>query len=282
MQFRYRKLYADLVTPDGTVAVVYLTWLEVAGLRRASAGAELYHPDGRREVRRACRPFAAMDPAGTGAPDLIRLTLPDGELTLEYAVERLPRSEPPTPPARGMRWLVLTPRAEGVLRLPSEPARRGTGYVDWVELARPPRRLGLATLEWGRLHPSEGAVVFTALTFRSGRAWRWAAVWVDGASPRPDDHCTLTRTGQVVQVGLSGEHGRTRGPYHLMPLRTLHAGPALDRRRLPGVVERTAARLFAGRVHESRWLSRVDVPARDTASPPALHERVVFDPWRWR
>src|SRR5207244_12700079 len=57
MTFRFRKLYADVVSDDGTVTIVYLTWLELWGARFASAGVERYGSDGcpgvRSEERRA-------------------------------------------------------------------------------------------------------------------------------------------------------------------------------------------------------------------------------------
>src|SRR5437016_12792441 len=57
MTFRFRKLYADVVSDDGTVTIVYLTWLELWGARFASAGVERYGPDGSRDVQHA-RPQA--------------------------------------------------------------------------------------------------------------------------------------------------------------------------------------------------------------------------------
>src|SRR6266511_2855685 len=66
--FLLRKLYADLVTPDGQVVVVYLGWLSVAGLRTAYAAIESYLPDGTRQVIRgrpdAAQPRRAYVPAG--------------------------------------------------------------------------------------------------------------------------------------------------------------------------------------------------------------------------
>src|SRR5207247_6055027 len=59
MTFRFRKLYADVVSDDGTVTIVYLTWLELWGARFASAGVERYGSDGGREVQQA-RPQAGQ------------------------------------------------------------------------------------------------------------------------------------------------------------------------------------------------------------------------------
>ena len=48
MSYAFHKVYADLVTPEGAILVVYLTWLRLRSRFWGSSGAELYAPDGRR------------------------------------------------------------------------------------------------------------------------------------------------------------------------------------------------------------------------------------------
>jgi len=80
MTFRFRKLYADVVSDDGTVTIVYLTWLELWGARFASAGVERYGSDGGREVQHA-RPQAwQFNPDSVGDGWGVRLELPRGDL----------------------------------------------------------------------------------------------------------------------------------------------------------------------------------------------------------
>ena len=84
MTFRFRKLYADVVSDDGTVTIVYLTWLELWGARFASAGVERYGSDGGREVQHA-RPQAwQFNPDSVGDGWGVRLELPRGDLELRY------------------------------------------------------------------------------------------------------------------------------------------------------------------------------------------------------
>src|SRR2546422_210387 len=84
MTFRFRKLYADVVSDDGTVTIVYLTWLELWGARFASAGVERYGPDGSRDVQHA-RPQAwEFSPDSVGDGWGVRLELPSGGFELRY------------------------------------------------------------------------------------------------------------------------------------------------------------------------------------------------------
>src|SRR5437773_9886988 len=66
MTFRFRKLYADVVSDDGTVTIVYLTWLELWGARFASAGVERYGSDGGRDVQHAPPQAGQFNPDSVG------------------------------------------------------------------------------------------------------------------------------------------------------------------------------------------------------------------------
>src|SRR5437879_13093493 len=145
MTFRFRKLYADVVSDDGTVTIVYLTWLELWGARFASAGVERYGPDGSRDVQHA-RPQAwEFSPDSVGDGWGVRLELPSGGFELRYQSALSswrPNGDLPDP---AMEWRVLIPRASVVGRSGGQELR-GTGYSDWVELRRPPRLLGIRRL----------------------------------------------------------------------------------------------------------------------------------------
>jgi hypothetical protein len=254
MSFAFDKLYADLVTSDGTVCVAYLAWLDAWGMRKAYAGLELYWPNGQREVIQARPPTERIDP-GHGEPeDAFRLSfdVPGGPFVMDYRVRHgawLPSGDPP---CKGLRWSVKAARADVVARWsgdPSRPVLEGVGYSDTVEIGRPLRSLALGRLRWGRLHLPEATVVFDTLDFEDGRSWRRAARWTA---------CRVT------------EHRKFELPVGLEVARELHAGDAIDEARFPRVVDRMMSRAITGRAVERRLLSRLQPGGW------ALHEVVCF------
>jgi hypothetical protein len=274
MTFRLRKLYADVVSGDGSVTVVYLTWLEAWGARFASAGVERYGKDGGRSVLHARPPAWGFDPDSVCDGWRLGLEL-EGGRTLELRYDRAlgPWRPPGPPPHPAMVWRVLIPRAvvAGCWSGPGAPRGPcGTGYCDWVELRSAPRRLGIRLLRWGRLHSPSETIVFTDLRFAAGHSWRRAAHWRGAqAQPRDDVVVAHDETGGV-RVGPGGVVSLA-----LRPIRLLHAGPALDRARFPTAGLHLAVRLVAGALHERRWLARV----AESSAPGAgwcLHEVVRF------
>ncbi len=270
MTFRFRKLYADVVSDDGTVTIVYLTWLELWGARFASAGVERYGPDGGREVQRA-RPQAwEFNPDVVGDGWSVRLELPTGDFELRYQSalsQWRPRGEPPDP---AMEWRVLIPRATVVGRSsgPGAPEElRGTGYCDWVDLRRPPRLLGMRRLRWGRVHLPSKTVVFTALKFASGRTWGRVARW-HGRQLQP--HGGAVELGEGQEAGRLGIPEGDTGLLAFAPIHLLHDGPGLDRARFPAAPTRLVARALTGALYERRWL------ASSAGSGWAVHEAVSF------
>ena len=273
MSFHFRKLYADIVTDDGTVCVVYLAWFECLGLRRAYGAVELYWPDGRSEVLHACRPPSAPDFEEPLRSLEIGLDLPDGRFLLTYRV-RVGGWEPAEPaPHPDLRWGVNVCRAEACGRWlgnARRPELRGSGYVDWVELHRATRTLGLRSLEWGRVHLPESSLVFSRIRFESGRTWQRAACW------HADDRLVETRDFRLVRRDGGV---RFEGPSQavLLPGRTLHRGPAIDRRRFPGALERWACRALTGPASATRWVSRAGPSPRiKGGSGWAVHEHLRF------
>ncbi len=274
MTFRYWKLYADVVTPEGTVAIVYLTRLEVWGWVMDDAGLELYHPDGSREVLRA---RDAPDPSVFASAPLksFALGFGDDRLELEYRAA-LPAWVPPGGlPEPHLKWQVLVPRA--AVRARWSPGSRradlsGEGYADWLELRRPPRRLGLAAVAWGRVHLPAETLVFIHLTLCSGSRWQRAARWT-GGEPWATDEFALesAATGLVLRAPAAGAGGII-----LAWGRVLHQGAALDAARFPSYWRRLLARWLAGPIVETRRAS----PLAGLAGSPdricAVHEVVRF------
>jgi len=275
MGFRFEKLYADLVTPDGTVCVVYLAWLHAWGLRRGFAGLEVYWPDGRREVVHAA---AHPQATSSGAGDLdLSFDVPGGPFVLTYRAVHGSWAPDGAPPCDGLRWSVKVPRAEATGRWAGDPGRpvlRGVGYADCVEIARPTRTLNLGLLRWGRVHLPDATLVYTAVDFRSGPAWQRAAHWADGAMAQWDRFAIgETESGTTVKLD-----GRT-GQLLITPHRALHVGDAIDRARFPGALERMFSSAVTGRATERRSLGRAHWTAGGEAlSAWGLHETVRFGP----
>ncbi len=273
MMFRFRKLYADVVAGDGSVTVVYLTWLEALGARLAWAGVERYGPDGRRAVYHARPPGWDFDPDAVRHGWHVRLELLDGACELHYSGMLPPWHPAGPPPHDAIEWRVLIPRATVTGRWTgggADATMTGIGYCDWVELRRPPRLLGMRRLCWGRAHLASETVVFSALRFGSGRTWSRAARWHGRTAPRDPGVSVVSDGTGGVEILMTDA-----APVALISARLLHDGSGLDRQRFPSVPVRLLARALTGAMHERRWLA---VPARlgDTGSGWAVHEVVSF------
>lgn len=260
--FRYRKLYADLVTADGSVCVGYASWLNVFGHEQCSAGFELYSSQGERRVMRARGPVRTEQ-----ADDKVRVSFATeaGPFSLELQGAPTQRHAAPLRLTAALTWRVLLgsarARAQGV---GAAPELDGRGYADLVEMTRPPRSLGLRSIEWGRGHVAEESFVFTRAQFRDGSAF--CSALRDG---RASSELELSRAGDGgLDVLLPG------GAIKLQNRRVLHSGSALDAARFPARGERVLARLCAGRVEETRWLAEASFPSG--AAALALHEHVLL------
>jgi hypothetical protein len=262
--FRYRKLYTDLVTDQGTVCVGYASWLSFLGYELCSAGFELYPSDGERRVVRARGPVSVVR-----GDDHVRLSFDThaGPFSIALQGSSTQRHPAPLSLTGALTWRVLLTNARACVQGPeSDHERSGSGYADLVEMTRPPRSLGLSRLEWGRGHAAHESFVFTQARFRDGRVFRSALR--DGA---PVTELELSRAGQGdLAVRLPG------GAISLHDRRVLHRGSALDSARFPARTERALARLCAGRVEETRWLAQATFPSGACAL--ALHERVQLGP----
>jgi hypothetical protein len=252
LSFLVRKLYADVVAPDGSACIVYVIHVDALGFRARRAGAEIYGPAGERDVVRLSLPGGAADLPGSeplDAPLEIHLEEGGAPFVLRY----LDRggSWAPAGPLGDVEWSVVEARAPAELAWRGG-AMRGTGYADRVEIRRPPCAIGLRRLEWGRAHAGRESVVYSAMDLRSGASWKRAAHWTAG-SPGPTEHerFDLEASPGRGRIALSpGSAGEMR--FALGPPCVLHSGLAMDGRRFPDLVERGIVRLLSGRIVESR------------------------------
>ncbi|CAN5909317.1 hypothetical protein BH23GEM7_BH23GEM7_21160 [soil metagenome] len=116
MAFRFRKLYADLVTEDGTVCITYLAWVEAWGMCSAFSGVELYSSAGTREVLRGLAPAAIPPPGGDGRPVELHLEFPAGSFSLRFEPVHAPWRPAGQSPDAALDWSVRVPRAAVVAR----------------------------------------------------------------------------------------------------------------------------------------------------------------------
>lgn len=277
MRFRFRKLYADLVAEDGTVCIVYVSWLDAWVIRARYAAVEVYGQDGGREILRA-RHAPRLDPERTG-PDLrLDLHLPEGPFRLRFESVAGPWEPAPAIAAGALRWSVLSARARAVASWPggTRADLHGVGYSDAVALDRPPRTLGLERLDWGRIHLEDETLVFTRLSTRRGLVWGRAARWRGGASDPEESDVALEPDARGLGLRIADGHAAPAS-LHLHPLRTLHDGLAFDATRIASPWTRAWTAALAGRTVETRWLSSAARSAeRSVARGVALHERVYF------
>jgi len=260
--FRYRKLYADLVTDSGEVCIAYVACLELLGVASHSAGYEYYAPDGsRRVVRASSRAEVRHDARGLS----IAFATPHGAFSYQLAADSAGRAGTRHEVSPALSWQVLLhARKARITGSSGISERSGAGYSDRVEMTAPPRTLGLAELAWGRGGRDGRGFVFTRAQFRDGRTFQSALV--DG---NESSALALNRLGtERLQLGS--------GPasFELRDERVIHEGPALDVARFPSRAERWLARALSGPMQEVRALARF--VAADGSDGFALHERVQF------
>lgn len=266
MSYAFRKVYADVLAPDGTLYVVYLAWLHLLGRWYGRSGAEVYAPDGTHTTHHG-EEMAPVEHAEFDATHIV-VALPRGPLVLRYHPEGEAFSPAPPMACPGLSWSVLVPRGTAIITSADLGRHEGVGYVDWVALSRPTRRLGLRELSWGRAHLDDATIAFTALDFADGRVWHSGAVW-SRPSPAPDP-------GEVAsELDAAGNMRVTVGGSALVlrAERLLHQGDAFGKDRVPRPMERLVARVLGGRTHETRWLGSASWAQ---GRGRAVYERVRF------
>lgn len=261
--FFARRLYADLVTNDGTVVAMHLTWLRMSGFSSSQAMVEIHRPDGSRRVVHGHGTGTAPEREPDGGYRY-RVISPDGQLfTLWHrdSASWLPRIAV----APHLSWQVSVAGAP-VTFFENGRTLTGRGYADQVELTRPPRLLGLRRLQLGRIHLPDRAVVFGEVEL-AGERWTQVSDW-NGARLRFGEEAP-NPSGRGLRVPAP------RGEVRLEPLRVLYAGDALAQERVPHAATRLASRLTNGAATETRWVSRA-VPADDGPAGMAVHEVIHF------
>lgn len=264
--YEYRKIYADCVTPDGDVCVLYLNYVRMAGIWTARASVELYSPDGHRQLVH-----------GTGSPELVDADTPVDALPLDVEVPggrfrmtlepELGEWRPPPSPVPALTWCVKAVRTRARVEW-NDRTWDGTGYVDFVQLTRPTRLLGLRNLRWGRVHLPDRTVVIEHIDTTQLEHWDVGVDWrVGEARPR-----ALHAPARLDDDG-HGAVGLRTGTLTLQPLRVLHEGNAFDAERVPRRIDRWACEAIGGPTHEVRWYGTARLNG-DAA--PALWEAVRF------
>lgn len=265
--YQFRKLYADVLSTDGTLCVVYLWWVNLLGRWYGGSGIELYGTDGTRTVHLG----SEVAPVDCGKLDATRIvvSLPKGQLLLQYEPEHEGFSPPLPAVCPSLSWSVLVPRARARLTIENVGDWEGLGYVDWVTLSRPTRFLRFHELTWGRAHLANTTVVFTALDLADRRTWHVGAVWTK-----------RSRTPVIVSdiaTGLDSDgSGQVKVGHATLALHTervLHAGDAFGPDRVSKPLDRLVVRAIAGRTSERRWLGTAEL---DGDEGRAVYERVYF------
>jgi hypothetical protein len=263
--YDFRKIYADVVTPDGTVCIVYQTWVRLVRAWHARAGFELHRPDGTRTIHhgRGVPEPPEPDAPAASLPMWIRI---DGG-TFELSVEEEHGGFEPAPACDGLAWSVKLGAGRMRARGPGLDLE-GRGYVDLVRLTRVTRALRMRELSWGRAHAGDATFVWTALDFAGGRRWRAGARWDGGARA----------TGSLdVAIDARGEGSVTIADRALVldRGRVLHDGDAFDRERIPSTLDRIVTRAIGGPTHQVRWHGQA-LDRSTGLSGDAIYERVRF------
>ena len=267
MSFQFRKLYADVLSADGSLCVVYLSWAKLLGRWYGRSGVELYAADGTRTV------YPGGDVAVVERSELdatrIVVSLPKGQLVLQYEPEHEGFSPPSPAECPSLSWSVLVPRGRARISSPDVGDREGVGYVDWVTLSRPTRLLRFRELMWGRAHVADTTVAFTSLELTDGHAWRTGAVWTRPSRagvPAGDVMAQLDDAG-VGRVKVGDAAATLRAE------RVLHEGDAFGPDRLSKAIDRLVVRAVAGPTHETRWVGAARIGDDEGR---AVFERVRF------
>ncbi len=274
MPFEFRKVYLDLITDQGQVCVLYLSWVRFFQRWHAQASVEIYEPGGKRTIVHALSAPQPVDPE-RGLDQLpVALTIPGGTLELEVK----PVHEAWTPavasPVPELNWSVGALRTSTCITLTTDQGVRkfrGEGYIDFVTLTRPTRKLGLRSLRWGRAHMFERSLCFTALELQDGRHWFVGVTQMHGRPARSYGNLSVKLEDGCGQVrfGTGGQVLRFDKPT------VLHAGSAFDAERIPSPLHRQVCLLVGGPHEERRWLCQARVDGSH-GTGHALHEVVWF------
>lgn len=255
--FHLAKWYLDLVTDEGTAAVLYhaeLRW----GLIRAGYSALLFAEAG--QPARTVSTWRHCPPPTLGNGDArwssTRLGIHGEWHAADPPCDRTLLQTR----AGAVRWSCLMPRARATLAL-GERRLTGWGYVEHLDLTLQPWRLPIDELRWGRFASAAGSVV-----------------WINwhGALPLS---LVLVNGREVAHAQFSDSAIRWRGGMlRLHSGRTLRRG-ALGSTVLPGAPLLNALAPRAARaLDEHKIVARAELTLGDApaASGWSIHECVRF------
>lgn len=273
--YRFEKIYADLVTKDGTVLILYLTWMDLAGLTFRQAAATIYERDGSREFRIGSHDHS-KDVFGLGFNKAeLNISLKSGSITVRYE-HAISDDQLRFKIGSNLTYSCLVLKADCTALLQVNGTTRefkGQGYVDDVTIDTPTRRLGLENLQWGRIHCEDTSVLFTRLLSK-----RYEPIQMLAMSTGYSEEAKVT---ERFEIEYSEDYSSLLIRSPLLPARELHVenrailheGSAIDKRHFPGFFERSLFSLITGSSYERRWLGTCKF-----GKQPAwvLHEQVAF------
>lgn len=212
--FTLEKRYFDVLTQDGTLLIVHVAWMRLAGARVGRVIADLLRPRALRlgGVARAGRADEEGGRMSCGAAVLEGNVLAFETPGLSGEIHYAPRHPPVALGApllrdggRRLDWTVDVPDAdaEGTLWWPGGSMEiAGRGYADrvWTDLL--PWRSPIRELRWGRIAAEEHASVWVQARTRHGEV---AAGWADGARAEPRDCHGEVDPGRLVLDGPAAE-----------------------------------------------------------------------------
>jgi len=208
--FTLEKRYIDVLSADGTVLLVYLGWLRVAGLRFRRVTAELFRPGEppRRGAAAASPPRGGEDWLDYGAARIQgeELSFVTAGLSGQFRFRaRRPPASPRVPLFRlgkhCMHWTVEVPDADadGELHWPGGSLRlAGRGYRDLVWMDLSPWQPVLRELRWGRIAAAEHASTWVSLKTAREEV---STGWLDGRITHAEESQGSLAEGRVLIEG---------------------------------------------------------------------------------
>ncbi len=276
MPYQFRKVHIDLITDAGELCVLNQTWVRLGERWQGHASLEYHDRAKTRTVLHASSAPPLMDPA-RGLEHLPKaLDLEGGELQLEVKAIH-DAWEPAAPsPCPDLSWKVAALRARTRISWTTSKGShslRGEGTIDFLDITRPMRKLGLRSLHWGRAHLFERSLAFAALDTVDDKRWYVGVTRLHGRPARSYGNLQLSMDTQagtgMVRFGTGGQVLRVQKP------RLLHAGPAFDGQRASGFLLRQRCQLQEGPLEERSWLAKARVDGSH-GEGLALHRVIWF------
>lgn len=256
--FRLSKWYLDLVTDDGTVLIVYAAVLEWARIRLDYASTLVARP-GAEAVERSAWSGVQLPEAGA---DPLRIHHAGLRLTGEWHRAASPIRATLLEDAEGtVQWDCLLPNATATVSL-AGAALAGRGYAERLTLTRPPWRLPLHQLRWGRFTGSSRSAAWIAWQGSAPQQWIWldgvlqpgASLDASGLDGLDDGEVSLRLTPERVLSDRAALQVMSR---HMPRLEALPLGPLAHLHELKRLARGTVR--HRGAVVDEGWVIDEDV-----------------------